>query len=134
MYRLRAGKGIQSTKKEHRCLSTSYIPGAIVHILASTGLVMRRGALRVVDLDTTTIMRSSGSRCYGLVERGSGRRAMRGRWRHLYVGEALVHKFEGVIGARKLGKSEALGNTFENPTAGQTSIRVRRDKYEWECA
>lgn len=57
----------------------------------------------------------------------------RRRW-HLNVRKSFVHKLKGVFGACKLGEAEALGSTFENPMAGQTLIRVRGDKYEWESA
>lgn len=132
MDRLRTRQRIETSEKQNWCLDVSDIACTIIHVLAdSTALFVRGSALGIIDLDTPTIV---GSTCFDrLAECRCGRCTVRSRGRHLDERKQRVHKCTGMFRACELGKSKALRDTFENPTVGETSMRVQKQIRMGKC-
>lgn len=110
MNSLRTREKIEAPKKENWPLCISDVSGAIVRVGTSfilSALVMGRRTLRVVDLDSSPIIRCV-SCLEGLVKGGGGRRAVRSWWGDVDKREEGVDESSCVLGSGELGKSEAL--------------------------
>jgi hypothetical protein len=92
---------------------------------------MRTGALRIINLDTSAIVGCTSLHCF--VESSRGRCTMGSRWWNLNERKKRIHKCTSVFRACELGKSEALGDTFENPTVEETSMYAQKQIRMGKC-
>lgn len=92
---LRTRKRVQSSEQQHGYLGVTNIPCAVVRVLWTTSLITRTGTLRVINLDSSAVMR--GTVLEGFVKCCRSGGTMRGRRRNLNERVEWVDKRARVV-------------------------------------